>query len=951
MTHPPNPYVGPSPLTSKNKLYGRDRELADLIDLLISERIVLLYSPSGAGKTSLLQAGLVPAIKERGFTYRNMIRVNTEPPPGLEDNRYSVSVMASLKLEGKPTEFGGLTLAQYLDPNPNGELLVFDQFEEVITTDPFNYKAKQRFFDEIGEALRARGRWALFAMREDYLARLDPYLRRVPTRLSNTFRMDLLSIDASIEAIRNPALQSSVQFSLEAAKKLAANLAGVSLDQDPEALAGRFVEPVQLQVACKSLWEKLPEGTTEILPAHIGDVANIDEALGSYYADSVEAVARRTGLAVRAIRVWFGDQLINRQGIRVQVLEGDGLDAAAAAQLEKEFHLVRSSERLGKTWIELAHDRLVAPVHANNDAWFEKHLTNFQRRALQWQKEKENPSLLMLGREIAAVKIENDIEERFRGACVVARKRRQTRRVVSAAVGAVIAVLAAIAIWQGELAKRNLAAVQTFLAQTMVDQAPLNSLDQPEQALAFLEDALRRDPESFGAHSWISTILTDRPRWLPVATGASFQADPSLKIIDQGEGMVEVVANGKVKAKVRHPGAVAAKFSADQRRLFTRAADGSPAIEWASTTGPEDFPAMADGLPDLVIFSPDGQRVIIRDSNSVTVWDWRKGTQVDQLLKDVKGTVRDVSAGGTIAVVDDGSHVQILDTATNAAKGPPIPYPASVHDRRATLSPNGKFVALYESQGVVSVWRVGAEKSVVAPKIDVESVDAKLLPKASFPSDGRSVAIGGSHSVTVFDLDKGAITGTPITFEPRLAGLALSPDGKLVTTSEDKVLLTWDVGKAKRVSQPMADGTFAADVKFSDDGRRVLGSGTNFARIWDGLSGKQISISFQDRALAFAFSPKGSFLAIAAQQVRVRRIWIGRPWGETSHHKAESELLGDLAGSAGGFALNGNHQPMPLPFAEWIRRVAALRAIAERSAPNEPTVASFLREYFGLDRK
>ena len=239
MTHPPNPYVGPSPLTSKNKLYGRDRELADLIDLLISERIVLLYSPSGAGKTSLLQAGLVPAIKERGFTYRNMIRVNTEPPPGLEDNRYSVSVMASLKLEGKPTEFGGLTLAQYLDPNPNGELLVFDQFEEVITTDPFNYKAKQRFFDEIGEALRARGRWALFAMREDYLARLDPYLRRVPTRLSNTFRMDLLSIDASIEAIRNPALQSSVQFSLEAAKKLAANLAGVSLDQDQEALAGR----------------------------------------------------------------------------------------------------------------------------------------------------------------------------------------------------------------------------------------------------------------------------------------------------------------------------------------------------------------------------------------------------------------------------------------------------------------------------------------------------------------------------------------------------------------------------------------------------------------------------------------------------------------------------------------------------------------------------------------
>src|ERR1700731_362498 len=124
MKSPANPYVGPRPLTDREKLYGRDRELADLMDLLIAERIVLLYSPSGAGKSSLLQAGLMPAMKQRGFTVRNVIRLNTEPPPGLEENRYRVSMMASLKLEGKPEKFESLTLPQYLDANPNGELLV-----------------------------------------------------------------------------------------------------------------------------------------------------------------------------------------------------------------------------------------------------------------------------------------------------------------------------------------------------------------------------------------------------------------------------------------------------------------------------------------------------------------------------------------------------------------------------------------------------------------------------------------------------------------------------------------------------------------------------------------------------------------------------------------------------------------------------------------------------------
>ena len=61
-----NPYVGPVPSQRKqrNLFFGRTQEIRQLMYLLIAERIVLLHSPSGAGKTSLIQAGLIPTLEE-----------------------------------------------------------------------------------------------------------------------------------------------------------------------------------------------------------------------------------------------------------------------------------------------------------------------------------------------------------------------------------------------------------------------------------------------------------------------------------------------------------------------------------------------------------------------------------------------------------------------------------------------------------------------------------------------------------------------------------------------------------------------------------------------------------------------------------------------------------------------------------------------------------------------
>lgn len=101
---PTNPYIGPRAFLHGETLYGRRAETTDLLDLLIAERIVLLYSPSGAGKTSLIQAGLLSALEKKrrrvGFQVLPVMRVNQPPPdfPLPEGfNRYAYSALLSLE--------------------------------------------------------------------------------------------------------------------------------------------------------------------------------------------------------------------------------------------------------------------------------------------------------------------------------------------------------------------------------------------------------------------------------------------------------------------------------------------------------------------------------------------------------------------------------------------------------------------------------------------------------------------------------------------------------------------------------------------------------------------------------------------------------------------------------------------------------------------------------------
>lgn len=424
-----NPYVGPRSFELNEKMYGRDRECRQLTDRLISERIVLLHSPSGAGKTSLVRAGLIPQLKEEGFFVHPVIRVNLEKSAELVEisntlknvqrfDRYTFSTLLSLEEQYPDTEhidlakLAHMSLDDYLkfrsqtDKRDGPEFLIFDQFEEVLTIDPTDRAAKNAFFTKVGVALKNRNRWALFVMRTDYVAALEPYERRVPTYFSNTFHLELLGVKAALEAIQKPAQDVGGEFTDAAATKLVDDLRRVQVQQPDgttQSQLGLYIEPVQLQVVCYRLWETKAAEDNQVDEADLAGVGNVNQSLSEYYAMSVAKVAQATGVSERSIRDWFDRKLITPEGIRSQVRMGaaasDGLDNAAVRQLENA-HIIRAEKRAGQTWYELAHDRLIQPVQDDNWRWFEANLNLFQRQAVLWQEQGRGEGLLLRGAEL-----------------------------------------------------------------------------------------------------------------------------------------------------------------------------------------------------------------------------------------------------------------------------------------------------------------------------------------------------------------------------------------------------------------------------------------------------------------------------------------------------------------------------------------------------------------------
>ena len=541
------PYVGPRPFEEKDQdvFFGRDQEVNELVSLITSHPIVLLYSQSGAGKTSLLKASLIPLLKRREFKVFPPARVRGQERAPVEaataNNVYVYNALRYLsESNGASAELSKMTLARFVPPQqPTSKrdvlplrVIIFDQFEEIFTVHPERYEDRQNLFEQVRDALIGDPLLRIvFAMREDYIAELDPYNTILPEKLQTRYRLMRLNESNARAAIEGPLTKpgrsESIKYTFEpkAATKLVNNLRTVSvkIPNGERRLLGPYIEPVQLQVVCQMLWRKLAQAASSSTDTKVGEVritesdvdefGNVNEALSEFYEQSLQSAviaangqeSRKGGILTEgALRAWFARTLITAEVTRGTVFGGrtddavSGIPKAAVNELERQ-RIIRTELRGGELWYELSHDRFIQPIRDSNERWLAKQPLAQQKgqaleaRASEWIRQGKNVRLLlnqhdfqdarrwMESPEGAGIGV-SEILFAYIQASNAAHQQRRVRQLVAGACGLAVLIILMVGVSVYAFEQRRTAQNALVLAQAATNEAQRQTLLAEEAA-------------------------------------------------------------------------------------------------------------------------------------------------------------------------------------------------------------------------------------------------------------------------------------------------------------------------------------------------------------------------------------------------------------------------------------------------------------------------------------
>ncbi|GGQ22143.1 hypothetical protein GCM10010140_60470 [Streptosporangium pseudovulgare] len=189
--------------------------------------------------------------------------------------------------------------------------------------------------------------------------------------------------------------------------------------------------------------------------------------------------------------------------------------------------------------------------------------------------------------------------------------------------------------------------------------------------------------------------------------------------------------------------------------------------------------------------------------------------------------------GTRLASAGEDGTVRLWDVAAGKQVGAPLAGSASPVASVA-FSPDGKRLASDGYDDTVRLWDVVTGKQVGAPLTGHTGIVASV----AFSPDGERVASAGEDgTVRLWDVVTGKQVGAPLTGHTGIvASVAFSPDGtRLASAGEDGTVRLWDVATGKQVGAPFIGHTDGVrSVAFSPDGKRVASAGVDdTVRIWN----------------------------------------------------------------------------------------------------------------------
>ena len=930
------PYVGPRPfmLADQDIFFGRKQESIELTSLVKAHTEVLVFAPSGAGKTSLLFADVLPALgSDEEFDVLPGARVrsqeSSEIPEGI-NNIYMFNALKDLSNDRLGlVERSQLTLADYLArrtrpaPSSNGSVnanksehldkesnivrvITFDQFEEIFTLYPERYKDRQNFFCQIADALKADSCLrVIFSMREDYIAELEPYLNVLPQNLRTKFRLERLREKNALSAVKSPLETERIKktgryFADGAAELLVKRLMLIKVKtasgEKTEAL-GEFVDPVQLQVVCQTLWEKLPPNQTAITTHDIDKYANVDKALSDFYENCIRKSVTSVNegnlagsITEGAVRLWFEQKLITPEGKRNMVYrEGQmtaGLSNLVVDELENQ-HVIRREMRGGEPWYELSHDRFITPIRESNRRFLlqqpvaQRKAQELEERASEWWKSGRSDKLLLNRGELA------DAQNWMR--------------------------TEALAIGYSETLYSFIQASETAIEHEDNKQRQMLA---DEQRLRIIAERQRVRQMRFGFVAVSVLLILALGSWFS-AYQSNGKTQTALADVQREKKKTDVandqlkiergnLATEKTKAENAAAAALQEKKKADKARERAEKAqafaDAQKRAAGVALTRAQEASAELCNFTEVLKQSRNNAWALklAGDANKVMTDDPEKGLSLAILATDkaeneetrgalrqalTKTKVRRVLRGhesavwkaaygpqGRVITISEDRRVGIWDPQTNTNLKMLLAG-APVHG--FAISKDGKWLATEEANNTGRIWNLRDGSWKLLPGLSGPVAALALSPDDTLlATEATTDDLKRGAAPRIWEVSSGKSLATLIGHDAAVAAIVFSPSGdRLATASFDGTGRIWDVKTGRQTALLQGHTGPLTSIAFDKTGQRVVtGSFDGTARIWDVVSGREQSILVGHTGVVHGaiFSPDDKFVLTAGKELSDR---------------------------------------------------------------------------------
>ena len=795
--------------------FGREELVESLAERLAASPFLAVVGPSGSGKSSVVRAGLVPAIwsgtaglaKSRDWKVVIMtpgvhpleelaVRIATERgvSPG--------SVLEDLRRE--PHNFCLAVRQLLLDHSPDARVvLIVDQAEEIFTL-CHDETERRCFIELLAHAAEEDAQTVVvLSLRADFYGHCAAF-------------PSLASLVQDHQALVGPMREDEIRRAIE----LPAGKAGLKLEQG---LVSRILddlggEPGSLPLLSHALletWSRREDSTMSV-QAYVesggvrGAIARTADAVYEQLDPEQQEVAKR--IFLRLAEPGRGTEDTRRRATLTELLPGGDEQVAVEEVLD-----ILARARLvtvGLDSVEVAHEALIRewPLLRR---WLDEDREGLQvhRRltddSAEWVRFERDPSLLYRGARLHAARewvderpgVLSPSEREFLDASRAAevseleRARRRQRRLLGVAIAlAVLLVLAVL--------------------------AALFALNQQTKA--------KHAEDSATARALVQAVQTQLPKRLDLATLLGIEAE---RLHSTPDGRSVLLAATQQAGRALH---------------FLR---GSP-----------------DRLA-AVSFSPDAKYVAATgDDGLVRLWDPVTGAAVGEPLGSVgSGTSVAFARNGLLAVGGSDPDIRLVDAARHRLVGK-LHVGSETED--VAFAPDGKLLAAMTDHGAV-VWNVATRRQLGRP------LSTGLAATGlAFSPDGRTLAVASPAAVTLWNVRTRSETKLPVQ---SAAALAFDPRGRELAIARDSgPPLLWNVRGSRSTPLPIA--SVATALAFSPDGTRLAVATGRDISLVDTRTRQLLPLPLIGHTAAVnsvAFSPDGRRL-VSASDDATAIVWDAR---------------------------------------------------------------------------